>query len=112
MGKPNPIRSKFLKYLREQLPHGFYWIDAEGHYSPDEVRRAIRKLATGDPAHHSVLDSYIRTRKPRSEIAREKLYDSSTIKRKLDKAIDLVLQNLKLEPRLMPSYLENKEDKS
>jgi hypothetical protein len=62
-----------------------------------EVRAAIKKIAATDPILHQIIDQYVRTRKARMQIAQSVSYDSSTVKRKLDEAADLVMHNLKLD---------------
>lgn len=105
MPSPNEIRGPFLKYLRKQLPHGRYWVDVEGVFSAAEVRAAIKRLEHKNPKLHRILDKYITNKAARSQIADSESYDSSTIKRKLDDALDLVLQNLKMVRRPIPTEL-------
>lgn len=95
MPKPHPVRDKFLKYLRGSYAHDMAWIDISGVYTSEEVRRATREVSKSDPVLHRILDYWIRTRLPRMRIADAVHYDSSTVKRKLDEAVDLILQNLK-----------------
>lgn len=94
MPKPHPIRDQFLKYLRGGFAHDMPWIDRSGVFSSEEVRAAVKKVAESDPVLHRILDYYIRTRMPRMRIAEAVHYDSSTVKRKLDEAVDLIFQNL------------------
>lgn len=97
MPKPHPTRDKFLKYLRGPLAHDNPWVDVSGVYLATEVRVAIKKLEASDPVLYKILNIYICTRNGRMEIAQKVDYDSSTVKRKLDQAADLVLQKLKLD---------------
>lgn len=99
MPKPHPIRDKFLKYLRRDLAHDMPWVDASGVYVSSEVRSAIKQVAQTDPLLHKILDYYMRTRMPRMKIADAVHYDSSTVKRKLDEAVDLILHHLKTASR-------------
>jgi len=96
MPKPHPIRDKFLKYLRSDMAHDKLWVDASGVYTSNEVRDAVKRISRTDPLLHRIIDYYIRTRMPRMRIAEAVHYDSSTVKRKLDDAVDIVLQQLKL----------------
>lgn len=97
MPKPNPIRDKFLKYLRGNLAHDMPWYDVSGIYFARDVRVAVKQVAHTDPMLYRILHAYITTRNSRMEIARAVSFDSSTVKRKLDEAADIVLQNLKLD---------------
>lgn len=95
MPKPHPIRDKFLKHLREKLAHDMPWVDVSGVYTADEVRVAVKQVADTDPLLHKILYYYMNTRMPRMRIAEAVHYDSSTVKRKLDEAVDVILQRLK-----------------
>lgn len=64
-----------------------------------EVRAAIKAISKTDPVLHNILDYYIRTRMSRIQIGEAVNYDSSTVKRKLDEAVDLILHQLKTTPR-------------
>lgn len=97
MPKPHPVRDKFLKYLKGPMAHDTPWVDVSGIYFAAEVRKAIKKIAETDPLLHQIVDQYVRTRKPRMQIANSVSYDSSTVKRKLDEAADLILHNLKMD---------------
>lgn len=99
MPKPHIVRDKVLKYLRGPLAHDYPWVDVSGIYTAAEVRAAIKKISAGDPILHQIMDQYVRTRKPRMQIAQSVNYDSSTVKRKLDEAVDLLLHNLKLDAK-------------
>jgi hypothetical protein len=70
------------------------WVDHVGAHLAGDVRRAIKKLERTDPVHHKILDHYMRSKAPRITIADAVSYDSSTVKRKLDEAVDIILQNL------------------
>lgn len=107
MPKPHPIRDKFLKYLRGSYAHDMPWVDVSGVYLAYEVKSAIVALSKSDPVLYKILDYYMRTRMPRMRIAEAVHYDSSTVKRKLDEAVDVILQNLKNEG-IEPPQLEAK----
>lgn len=95
MPKPHPTRDKFLKYLRQQLCHDTPWVDVSGVYLAEDVRNAIEKIRKMDPLLYKILNYYVKTRNPRMRIAEAVHYDSSTVKRKLDDAVDLVMSNMK-----------------
>jgi len=78
------------------MAHDKPWVDVSGVYTSNEVRAAVKRIGRTDPLLHRIIDYYIRTRMPRMRIAEAVHYDSSTVKRKLDEAVDIVLQQLKL----------------
>ena len=96
MPKPHSTRDKFLKYLRSGLAHDVPWVDVSGIYTSEDVRVAIKKIAQNDPLLHKILHYYITTRLPRNQIAEAVVYDSSTVKRKLDDGVDLIMHKLKM----------------
>lgn len=83
------------------------WVDASDVYHATEVRKAIIQLAQTDQNLHRILDHYMRTKSARMKIAELTHYDSSTVKRKLDEAVDVILQNLKMNRLLETEVLKN-----
>lgn len=96
MPHPDEKRGKFIKYLRTQLPHNKFWIDGHEVFPPEDVRKVILSIEDSDPALSRILRKYTSTRNSRSKIAESENYDASTIKRKLDHALDMVLQELNM----------------
>lgn len=94
MPTPNEIRGPFLKYLRQDLPHNKHYRSSENVFSPKEVRQALLSLQSKDPMRYRILHKYTHSRDSRSKIAESENYDASTIKRRLDQALDIVLQEL------------------
>ena len=107
MPAPHPSRDRFLKYLRQKLPHEMPWVDASDVYDATEVRKAIVQLSQTDQNLHRILDHFMRTKMARMRIAELTHYDSSTVKRKLDEAVDVILQNLKMNRLLVNEALKS-----
>lgn len=96
MPSPNPQRDSFLRYLREDFPLGEDW-NGGGWAAPctkEQVREAIFRIKGGSPQLHGILWAFCYSGMSRGDIAERMGYESSTIKRKLDKACNIVLAYL------------------
>lgn len=69
-----------------------YPVDVEFLY--EDVKDAIKNIEYNGPDIHRVLWAYLFTPLPRTGLADLCRFDSSTVKRKLDKAVDLIMQYL------------------
>jgi hypothetical protein len=94
MPSPNARRDSFLKYLQSDLTYALPWVDEWGSHSPEEVKRAMRLLKQTDPEYYHVLHLYMTSRMTRQDMSNLIAYEYSTVKRKLDYAIDCILSRL------------------
>jgi len=94
MPSPNARRDSFIKYLRNGYSHHEPWIDGWGYHSAEDVKVCIKELQETDEVLHSVLKLYTVSRMPRHLISARVNYDYSTVKRKLDQAIECILYRL------------------
>lgn len=94
MPSPNTHRDSFIRYLRSCYPYGEPWIDAWGYHPAVAVKDALRGLSTTDPILYRVVYLYTATHMSRHQICSRISYDYSTVKRKLDYAIDCTLNRL------------------
>lgn len=77
------------------IPGGFdddYPVDVEFAY--EDVKDAIKNIEYNGPEIHRVLWAFLFTPLPRTHLADLCRCDSSTAKRKLDKAVDSIMQYL------------------
>lgn len=94
MARPNVRRDSFLKYLQNGHPHSEPWIDEWGMHTAEEVKEALRILKQTDPLFYQVIHLYTTSRMTRYDMANVIAYEYSTVKRKLDYAIDCILSRL------------------
>lgn len=94
MPAPNPRRDRVLKYLRHDFPHKATLRVDSDEYDYDQVKEAVYKLKDNDPDLLRVLCYHLYTHLPRVRIAEEVGFDPSTVKRKLNKAVDAIMQRL------------------
>jgi hypothetical protein len=88
------VRQEFVKYMRTGYAYGEEWTDLWGTHSSTDIRESIKRLSETDPMLYRVFNLYTLSRMSRHRIAVRLGYDYSTVKRKLDQAIDIVLTML------------------
>lgn len=93
MPAPHPMRGPFLKYLREKFPYKEDFTDTKGNvYSYDSIKTAIGEIRHMNFELNEALYYFTKSRLPRTQIADTMNVDSTTYKRKLNKACDLVME--------------------
>lgn len=88
------IRQEFVKYMRTGYAYGETWSDKWGVHSSEDIRESVKRLAETDPVLYRILNLYTLSRMSRHRISVRIGYDYSTVKRKLDQAIDIILTML------------------
>lgn len=107
---PHPIRHILLRYLRHEYPVGEDLKLSEHEvYAYTFVKQVINSLKDCDPDKLQVLTYYITTTLPRTQIADAMDMDSSTVKRLLNKTLDVVLNRLR-HSEFIPEDLFNVYD--
>lgn len=103
MPAPNPNRNHILKYLRYEFPHSKPLSDPGSGkiFTVQEVKAALLSLAKSDPGYHRILYLWYNGRSSRLQIAAAAGMDSSTVKRRMDASVDIILMYL-LHPDLTP----------
>lgn len=101
MALANPQIESFTKYLKNNFPFKENWEAAEllgESFTYEEVREALKRLKTTDPLLHKNLGYRWQSTRSRNSIANSLYCDPSTLKRRWDKAIKIII-----------NYLVNKE---
>ena len=102
MAKPNPILNAFMKYLRSEFPEQKN-LDLSDVLREDlsrvkftylEVKEAILRLKTVDPELHRLLAYFWQSTRSRSDIADALHFDPSTVKRRANKGMGILLNYL------------------
>lgn len=94
MPSPNTYRDSFIKYLRHCYPYGEPWIDAWGYHPATEVKAALKGLFSTDQTLYRIVHLYISSHMSRHALCTRVNYDYSTVKRKMDYAVDCILNRL------------------
>ncbi len=111
MPAPHPVRGPFLKYLREQFPYKQDFTDPKGNvYSYEQIKQGISEIRHVNYELNEALFYFTKSRLPRTQIADTMNVDSTTYKRKLNKACDLVLEYVN-HKTLLGSYTIDIDDK-
>lgn len=97
MARPHAGRDAFLKYLNEGFPWKQPYISPPDYqqFSAEEVEEALKYVKIANPVKYKILDTTMTTRRSRAEIASSLKYDTSTVKRYLNQAVDLVIWYLR-----------------
>jgi hypothetical protein len=111
MPSPDTRRDSFIKYLRHGYSHHEPWIDGWGTHTAEEVKECIKGLSETDEILYTVLRLYTISRMPRHLISARINYDYSTVKRKLDQAIECILFRLANKDIDVKARREEKEAK-
>ena len=94
MPSPNTHRDSFVRYLRNCYPYGEPWLDAWGYHEAIEVKQALKGLKETDPLLFRIIHLYTASHMTRHQVRTRISYDYSTVKRKLDYAVDCILNRL------------------
>lgn len=94
MPSPDPIRNSVLKFLRASYPHKLDLVVDGQAYPYADVKKAVDGLKDNDPLLLRILSSYMFTALSRAKAADAIGFDSSTLKRHLNKAADIIMQRL------------------
>lgn len=111
MPRPNPIRNSVLKYLKSDFPYKLDLV-VEGEkrpYAYDRVREAFEGFKDNDPIYYRILSTYCFTSLSRARAAEAIGFDSSTLKRYLDKAADIIMNRLNHAASLPADLFENRD---
>jgi len=100
---PHFERDNFLKYIRHDFPYHKSYTDPNTNtvYTPQQIKAAMQKLVKSDSYIADILRSWYTSNKSRTEIAAILNVDYSTIKRKLDRACDIIMAHIAY-PELAP----------
>jgi hypothetical protein len=105
MAKPHIGIDSFTNYLSKGFPWKETWVispsgpeDETLEFTSTEVKEAIVRLKRTDPYLHKLLAYRWLTKRTRNDIANSQYMDPSTLKRKWDVAINIIV-----------NYLINKE---
>jgi hypothetical protein len=101
MPAPNPITTSFKAYLRSKfsMPTKEPWVcvgkDSEGNQFTlniphKAVQEAMRKMSLTDPMLYRMLEAVWRTARTWDDIAAAYYVDPSTVRRRVDRAIQIV----------------------
>lgn len=111
MPAPHPARGAFLKYLREGFPYK-YDHHYEGMIYPyEDIKTAISEIRKINYELNEALFYFTKSRLPRTKIAESMHVDSTTYKRKLNKACDLVMEYIHHKDLLGKFSIETHEVK-
>lgn len=95
MPGPNKIRDKVLKHLRLSYPYQLDLDMGDGNVYPyADVKAALAVLQDNGSDYVRVLRLYMFTPLSRTMIADMLDFDPSTVKRKLDRSADMIMQYL------------------
>lgn len=102
MAKSNPILNELTKYLKSGFSVQFdldlsQVLDTNKSrvvFSYLEVKDALLKLKTTDPYYHSILGYHWQTNRSRNDLANSLYLDSSTLRRRWIKALNMLLNYL------------------
>ncbi len=104
---PNLVRSHFLTYLKTDFVYKVAWKHpvTGSEFSFEDIHARLKEFAQLDPVGHKVLWYLWTTQKSRVFISDKLNLSASTVKRRLDKAVNTVLLMLLL-PELKPENFE------
>lgn len=105
MPTPNQYRDTFVRYLRTAYPHGEPWIGPRGYRTAEQVTDALDGLKRTDRLLFQILHLFTATHLTRRDVCKRVGYEYSTIKRKVDSAVDCVLNRL-AHPELLVDAAE------
>lgn len=89
----HPGLSQFTEYLRRKFPwkENFECEMVNETFTYEEVKQALRHLKTTDPALHRILEYRALSNRSRWDIAEALYIDSSTLKRKWNVAMNIMM---------------------
>jgi|688.fasta_scaffold1202849_1 hypothetical protein len=102
MARPNPVLNTFMKYLRSEFPEQGN-LDLSNVLDENlsrvkftylEVKEAMLKFKTVDPDLHRLLAYFWQSTRSRNAIAEALHFDPSTVKRRANKAMGIILNYL------------------
>jgi hypothetical protein len=96
MPKPHPGIKYVLDYLRDRWPHEEDFTDqyTGKSFTAKEIYEALKRIEKTDPGISSVMYYWYRSRASKGDIASAKGVDPSTIKRRLNDGINMLLVDL------------------
>ncbi len=93
MPAPQPDRANFLLYLRNEFPYKMDLLTLQGEtVSYEDIYNGMLAARDGDPTLYRILWLHTHTRLPRDYMVDLTYFDTSTVKRRLNAAIDLVAE--------------------
>jgi hypothetical protein len=98
MARPHSGHDAIIKYLKDG---DFAWkqplIAPPDHesFSAEQVKQSLEYVKICNPSKYKILDLTISTGRPRADIANALHLDTSTVKRYLNHAVDLLMIHLR-----------------
>jgi hypothetical protein len=115
MALPDPKLQQFKTYLKKgfALREDWHSLIFDEVYTYLEIKEALRKLSMSDPDLHRLLGWVWLSNRPRNDVAGGLFMDPSTLKRKQDKAMLIILNylnNCEVTAELEPIDLINQDE--
>lgn len=87
------VRKHFLEYLKNDFPYGYDWVHpvTRHHWTNDQIKKTLLRLKDITSENYKVLWALWTTRETTKFLADRFSYSPSVIKKKWERAINLVM---------------------